>query len=1243
MDRRRKRELRELNSRAWNGEKDIFALNKSLDSSLKKNTAFIKRLRTAVSAAALGTFLQEIRTLSLHKYLSEIVSACYEGLCKLKSPGEIEAGVEIVSALHQRFGPAEFTKFLGWLVAAEAREKEEKERIIRQRVLLRVVTELWLVGVIRTLDDVSRPDDSSRGKESLSGNAGKSSDVKGKPGLASKGGGAEPFPLEVLKDLLGHDREHANLPLLVIFVKAFGWDILGVKEPGSEGRKTVEADGATTEANVVGDAHDKSASASPLGTAIEDPPLASAELQERFRNILKRYFEDVKTHLLRDQKAISKQARKDAEAYVKSGQVFEDRQANYEKAVKAQERLIANAQVLADAVGGEMPDLKESDDNSGAGNGGIGLVKTGEYLRGEADGAGIWEDEDERRFYENLVDLKGKVPGMLLEDGRKKKADTDEQVGKRVIQADAISEPTSTKEDDMSTAIANKTIGTQVDALLARLPDLTNKDLIDQAAVDFCFLNSKASRNRLVKAVQEIPKGRSDLLPSYSRLVATLGKYMPDITKSLVDHLDQEFRSLQRRKEKEFLGQARLGNIRYLAELTKFGVVPEHVIFHCLKVSLDDFSRMNIEIICNLLENCGRYLLRNPETSPRMTSFLETLKRKKSVQHIGQQERMLVENAVYYVDPPVRAAIQQKERTPIDLFIRKLIYLDMNTRNYTKILRQIRRLHWEETEVVAILEKVFSKPGKVKYGSIHLLAIMLISLYRYHQQFVIMVIDNVLESVVLGLEQNDFKFNQRRMAELRYLGELYNYRMVDHSVIFDTLYRILTFGHGGPPIPGRSNPFDMPDDFFRIRLVATVLESCGMFFNRGAAGKKLDYFLSFFQYYIYTKDQLPMDIEFIVQDVFALTRPQWKLASNIEEASRAFQLAIAQDQKTSGMDKVLEAEADDGESDKSSDDGLGDMEAEGGLPEADDEGDFESEDEIDIDANGDTVPSAPDTDSEEESIVVTRQEEEIDPEDEADFDRELAKLMAESLDSRKHERKPTFDVPLPMRRKEQTPHHVTATNESWTEDSPKDNSPSGIPTGTMAFSLLTKRGNRQQTRTVALPSDSTFAVAMKTKQAAEREEQKRIKDLVLNYDLRDGEEQDGDSTLAPLNPNFNIHGSKAGLDKAAGTNAARPADRSGNTRSAQRNRKLQLSDVDWYESKKNLLYVENKPVKDSKENAQSSGPSIKKPVMNSTPVGNPSGERAMQTARVSRQVGGRLIRKAILEAYASDTKKRGTK
>ncbi len=91
---------------------------------------------------------------------------------------------------------------------------------------------------------------------------------------------------------------------------------------------------------------------------------------------------------------------------------------------------------------------------------------------------------------------------------------------------------------------------------------------------------------------------------------------------------------------------------------------------------------------------------------------------------------------------------------------------------------------------------------------------------------------------------------------------------------------------------------------------------------------------------------------------------------------------------------------------------------------------------------------------EEETIIVTRQEEELDPEVEAEFEREYAKMMAESLESRKFDRKPLFDVPLPMRRKER---EVIASTEPVKEETIIPVNPN-----TMAFSLLTKRGNRQQ-------------------------------------------------------------------------------------------------------------------------------------------------------------------------------------
>lgn len=104
-----------------------------------------------------------------------------------------------------------------------------------------------------------------------------------------------------------------------------------------------------------------------------------------------------------------------------------------------------------------------------------------------------------------------------------------------------------------------------------------------------------------------------------------------------------------------------------------------------------------------------------------------------------------------------------------------------------------------------------------------------------------------------------------------------------------------------------------------------------------------------------------------------------------------------------------------------------------------------------------------------------------------------------------------------------------------------------------------------QTRTVELPSDSNFALAMKSQQQAEREEQQRIKNLVLNYELHDGEDQDGDSTLQPIQPNMNVHRQKLGIERINSSHA-RP-DKSGNNRNGQRARKLQLSDVDWYDRK----------------------------------------------------------------------------
>jgi regulator of nonsense transcripts 2 len=151
---------------------------------------------------------------------------------------------------------------------------------------------------------------------------------------------------------------------------------------------------------------------------------------------------------------------------------------------------------------------------------------------------------------------------------------------------------------------------------------------------------------------------------------------------------------------------------------------------------------------------------------------------------------------------------------------------------------------------------------------------------------------------------------------------------------------------------------------------------------------------------------------------------------------------------------------------------------------------------------------------------------------------------------------------------------------------------------------------------------------MKTQQAAEREEQQRIKNLVLNYDLRDGEEQDGDSSHNPLLPNPNIHNRNAGVEKAAALTYSKP-DKSGNNRSGQRARKLQLSDVDWYDSKPTFSHVEH---------VEHSSPSPEGH-LNPAPLPpqEPSASQHIFNAsnRGRGRSRGRLTRREVLEAHAT--------
>lgn len=61
--------------------------------------------------------------------------------------------------------------------------------------------------------------------------------------------------------------------------------------------------------------------------------------------------------------------------------------------------------------------------------------------------------------------------------------------------------------------------------------------------------------------------------------------------------------------------------------------------------------------------------------------------------------------------------------------------------------------------------------------------------------------------------------------------------------------------------------------------------------------------------------------------------------------------------------------------------------------------------------------------------------------------------------------------------------------------------------GMMNFTMLTKRGNKQLVRQLAIPSESTLAVQTRSAQEQDKVEQQHLKRLVLDYEQREEAEE----------------------------------------------------------------------------------------------------------------------------------------
>ncbi|KAL1487315.1 hypothetical protein MTO96_008098 [Rhipicephalus appendiculatus] len=1064
-----KSELRSKNLAA-SGNRPEEAFFSRLDSNLRKNTAFVKKLKT-ISEAQRDSLLKDMAGLNLTKYISEVAAAIVEAKLKMS---DIQTAVIVCSSLHQRY--AEFSTQLleNWLKALPLKKDDKATNLSKIRVDLRFFAELIACGVFTQ-------------KEGL------------------------PVLRNLLTFLTSSDREeHNNLNILISFCKHCGEDFAGL---------------VPRRIRILAQKY------------IRDVPISdllTPDKQKSLQSILREYYRSLCRHLLRDHQNLRGIEAHNRRVLQTKGELSGEQKEKCEAAHLAFQKLLTGTQQFADVIDEDVPDLPLEE---------ISTMETdaatldihNRFKGGELDGSSsLWEDEESRSFYENLPDLKAFIPGILFKDSAQatttstvatveEPADLSLEEDLQKLEMECALEIEEEKENarldngckieekDLTETLlqeieapdeeptpgtgpgtANKLL---LDGFLNSLLHCVSREMVDQAAEQFCMsLNTKPNRNKLIKALFLVPRTRLDLLPFYARFVATLAPCMPDVATDLVSMLKQDFKFHLKKKDQINI-ESKVKTMRFIGELVKFNIFPKSDALYCLKNLLLDFSHHYIEMACNLLETCGRFLFRSPESHQRTKVYLEQMMRKKA--------------------------------HPC-LFV-------FNTE---KILRQMRKLDWEDPEVCAYATKCLVAIWNVKYYNIRCMANLLAGLVAYHETVGPQVVDGVLEDIRLGMEVNHPKYNQRRVSVVHYLGELYNYRMVESSVIFKVLYSFITFGVN---LNGSPSALDPPDSLFRIRLVCILLETCGQYFNTGSSKKKLDCFLVFFQQYYWQKKSsdtygeenlFPITVDYLVKDTLLPLRPKMKLCESAEEATAAVEDLMSElKPKLSEYLSPPAAGGEDGDGNKAKE-----LENLSPIQEVEEEPDEEnhsgecSDQDGDVEGDGDTdvysgsqsqpledevgsstedeagnLEEDPGSSQQDVTLVGQRPRRAPCPEDD-DFMAAFDKMLSESILHRSQDSvKPQGDIVIPMSLKGTGQQKKTYSNLLEKKGEEDKN--------TMNFILMTRKGNKPQFKSLEVPVSSELAQNLKDREEAERAEKEQVKMLTLNINERQ-EEEDYQEMLA---------------------------------------------------------------------------------------------------------------------------------
>lgn len=135
-------EIRNVNQNAQNTRPGESHFSK-LDSSLKKNTTFVKKIKN-FTGTQIETYTKDMAGLNLSKYISEIAAAIVDAKLKMSDVGP---AVKLCSTLHQTYADFSQHLFENWQKTLSFKIGEKIANPSKLRVDLRFYAELVSVGL----------------------------------------------------------------------------------------------------------------------------------------------------------------------------------------------------------------------------------------------------------------------------------------------------------------------------------------------------------------------------------------------------------------------------------------------------------------------------------------------------------------------------------------------------------------------------------------------------------------------------------------------------------------------------------------------------------------------------------------------------------------------------------------------------------------------------------------------------------------------------------------------------------------------------------------------------------------------------------------------------------------------------------------------------------------------------------------------------------------------------------------